>query len=413
MKKVLIIEDDTSVAGTLKAILKARKDYDCDIADSFKSLRQKLKKESYFMAVLDLDMPGFDEDAFLGLLESRDVPAVVYSAEFSDEVRERMISKQVIDYVVRKDDSASDYIVETIDRVYKNQSIKILVADDSRVSRSQITRCLKTQKFIVLEAASGLEALDRLQRNPDTMLLITDYKMPGMDGFELISEVRKKHPKERLAIIGISAYGSSLISVQFLKRGANDFVIKPFLVEELYLRVKQNIEMLEHIDACQKMSNLDFLTQLYNRRFFFELGNKIFENAKRQNLQLTTALLDIDNFKKVNDTLGHEAGDEALKHVARLLSRNFRSTDVVARYGGEEFVIMAINLDRHHTKNVFDRIRSSIENDQLEYGGVPIEITASIGVTTRIMNTLEETVKRADEMLYRAKQQGRNRVVCD
>ncbi len=413
MKKVLVIAGDAQGAGTLRAILKARKDYDCDIADSLKATRQKLKKNSYFMAALDLDLTDSGEDAFLNLLKTHDVPAVVYGSEFSDEVRERMIAKQVIDYVVNRDDSALDFIVESIDRVYKNQSIKILVADDSQISRSQITRFLKTQKFIVLEAENGRKALEQLQKNQDTMLLITDYKMPGMDGFELISEVRKTHPKDRLGIIGISAYGSSLISVQFLKRGANDFVIKPFLVEELYLRVKQNIEMLEHIDAFQKMSNLDFLTQLYNRRFFFEMGKKIFENAKRKNLELTTALLDIDNFKKVNDHLGHEAGDEALKHLAGLLSRNLRSSDVVARYGGEEFVILAINLDRLHTEKVFDRIRTQIETDKLEYGGVPIDLTASIGVTTKVLNTLEETIKRADEMLYQAKQQGRNCVVCD
>jgi diguanylate cyclase (GGDEF)-like protein len=234
-----------------------------------------------------------------------------------------------------------------------------------------------------------------------------------MDGFELITQVRKEHTNDRLAIIGISAYGSSLVSIQFLKQGANDFITKPFLVEELYLRVKQNIEMLEHIDAFQKLSNLDFLTQLYNRRFFFELGNKIFENAKRRNLELTTALMDIDNFKRVNDMHGHEAGDIALKHIAALLTGNFRSGDVVARYGGEEFVILAINLDRNQTNRVFDRIREIIKSETIEIDGKKIGITVSIGATSRIFDTLEATIKRADELLYEAKQAGRDRVVCE
>jgi diguanylate cyclase (GGDEF)-like protein len=286
------------------------------------------------------------------------------------------------------------------------------VVDDSRISRTQIMRSLETQKFIVLEASNGEEALNLLKRNPDTMLIITDYKMPRMDGFELIAQVRKEYATDRLAIIGISAYGSSLISIQFLKRGANDFITKPFLVEELYLRVKQNIEMLEHIDAFQKLSNLDFLTQLYNRRFFFEIGNKIFENAKRRNLELTTALLDLDRFKNVNDTFGHEAGDKALKHVADLLARNFRSADVVARYGGEEFAILAINMDRKQTDKVFNRIRTLIKSQKMEVDGKKIELRVSIGVTTRIFDTLEETIKRADELLYEAKRD-RDAVVCD
>ncbi len=412
MKKVLVIEDDSHQAGTLKAILKARKDFECDIADSVKSAHLKVKKNGYFMAVLDLDLPGLQEETTLDLLDSKGISVIVYAAEFNDEVRERMIARQVLDYVVKKDSQALDYIVDTIDRVHKNQSIKVMVADDSRISRTQITRILKTQKFIVLEAANGEEALSLLKRNPDTMLIITDYKMPLMDGFELIAQVRKEYATNRLAIIGISAYGSSLISIQFLKRGANDFIIKPFLVEELYLRVKQNIEMLEHIDAFQKLSNLDFLTQLYNRRFFFEIGNKIFENAKRRNLELTTALLDIDNFKKVNDTFGHEAGDKALKHVAGLLASNFRSGDVVARYGGEEFAILAINMDRKQTNKVFNRIRTLIKSQKMESDGNKIELKVSIGVTTRILDTLEETIKRADELLYKAKRD-RDTVVCD
>lgn len=413
MKKILVIEDDAHAAGTLKAILKARMDFECDIADSMKIARQKIRKNGHFMAVLNLDLSGIQEEEILDLLKTKGVSLIVYASEFNDEVRERMIARNVLDYVVKKDDQALGAIVGTIERIHKNQSIKVLVADDSRISRSQITRVLKTQKLIVLEASNGEEALSLLKRNQDVMLLITDYKMPRMDGFELIAQVRKEYTNDRLAIIGISAYGSSLVSIQFLKQGANDFIIKPFLVEELYLRVKQNIVMLEHIDAFQKLSNLDFLTQLYNRRFFFDLGNKIFENAKRRNLELTTALLDIDKFKDVNDKHGHEAGDIALKHVAGLLTGNFRSGDVVARYGGEEFVILAINLDRKQTNKVFDRIRELIKAQEIEVDGKKIELTVSIGATTRIFNTLEETIKRADELLYQAKQAGRDRVVCE
>lgn len=413
MKKILVIEGNPQAAGTLKAVLKARKDFDCEIADSLKTAKQKMRKNSHFLAVLNLDLTGDDEDKYLELLNGHGLPVIVYAGEFDDEVRERMISRHVLDYVVKKDDQALEYIVNTIERVYKNQSIKVIVADDSRISRTQISRILRTQKFIVLEAENGEQALDLLQRNQDTMLIITDYKMPKMDGFELIARVRQEYETDRLAIIGISAYGSSLISVQFLKRGANDFVIKPFMVEELYLRVKQNIEMLEHIDAFQKLSNLDFLTQLYNRRFFFELGNKLFENAKRRNLQVTTALLDIDHFKSVNDTYGHEMGDLALRHVADLLSKNFRSSDVVARYGGEEFVILAINMDKKQTQKVFDRIRLKIYENKLIHGGKKIQLAVSIGATTHILNSLEETIKRADELLYQAKQNGRNRVVCE
>lgn len=413
MKNILLVEDDATSASTLKAVLKARIDFECDVAPSFKIVKQNLKKHDYFMAVVDLDIQDVENDELVDFVMSKGIPVIVTAKEFDDEVREQMISKRVLDYVVKEDGQAIDYLVHTIERVYKNQSIKILVVDDSRVSRRQMMHILETQKFIVLEAQNGVEAIDILKRNPDIMLVITDYKMPKMDGFELISQIRKQYSSSQVAVIGISAYGSSLISIQFLKRGANDFIIKPFLVEELYLRVKQNIEMLEHIDAFQKLSNLDFLTQLYNRRFFYELGNKIFENAKRRNLDITTALLDIDNFKSVNDNYGHEMGDLALKHLAQLLLDNFRAADIVARYGGEEFVILAINMDRKETQRVFNRIRTLVSKQKIRHAGADVSMTVSIGVTTQIFDTLEETIKRADTLLYKAKQEGRNKVVCD
>ncbi|NOR14716.1 MAG: diguanylate cyclase, partial [Candidatus Aminicenantes bacterium] len=385
------------------------------LAADLKTAKQKIKREKpeYFAVLVNLDLPESEGDDAVDYTLARNTPVLVYAATFNDEVRERMTSKRVLDYVVREDEFTLEYMVKTIERVHKNQSIKILVVDDSRVSRHQITRSLETQKFIVLEAENGIDALDMLKRHPDIMLVITDYKMPKMDGFELVSQIRKQKKSNKLAIIGISAYGSNLISVQFLKRGANDFIIKPFLVEELYLRVKQNVEMLEHIDAFQKLSNLDYLTQLYNRRFFFEVGNKIFENAKRRNLEITTALIDIDGFKAVNDTYGHEMGDLALKHMAQLLYDNFRAADIIARYGGEEFLILAINMDRMETQRVFDRIRMLIEQTPFKHKDGEISITVSIGVTTQIFDSLEETIRKADTLLYQAKQSGRNRVICD
>jgi diguanylate cyclase (GGDEF)-like protein len=414
MKKVLIVESDPSVSTKFKALLRARLDFDCDVAEDLKLAKQKIKKEKpgYFVIVVNLDLPESEGEVVVDYTLARNTPVLVYDSTFNDEVRERMISKRVLDYVVREDEYTLEYLVKTIERVHKNESIKILVVDDSRVSRHQVTRSLETQNFIVMEAENGLDALDMLKRHQDILLVITDYKMPKMDGFELISQIRKQKKSNELAIIGISAYGSSLISVQFLKRGANDFIIKPFLVEELYLRVKQNVEMLEHIDAFQKLSNLDYLTQLYNRRFFFELGQKIFENAKRRNLEITTALIDIDGFKGVNDTYGHEMGDMALKHIAQMLHSNFRAADIIARYGGEEFIVLAINMDRMETQRVFDRTRMLIEKSPFKHQNVEINLTVSIGVTTQIFDSLEETIRKADALLYQAKKD-RNLVVCD
>lgn len=415
MKKLLLIEDSPTLASLIKSDITSAYGFDCDVAASLKEVKKKVekKKQEYFIAVLDLDFPDIPPEELVDYVQSREIPVVAFSSEYSDSMRELMNVKNTLDYIAYKDNQDLNYLAHTVNRIYRNQSTKILVVDDSRVSRRQMTKILEIQKFIVFEAQHGMEALEILERHQDIMLIITDYKMPQMDGFDLIVNIRKKYSMSEVGIIGISAYGSGFLSAQFLKKGANDFIIKPFLAEELYQRVKQNIEMMEYVDAYKKLSNIDYLTQLYNRRFFFELGNKIFENAKRQNFTITTALIDIDNFKSVNDTFGHEMGDRALKHVAKLLLKNLRTADIIARYGGEEFSILAINLDKKKAQKVFERIRQRIESDTLKHEDKEVFLTALVGVTTKIANSLEETVKKADELLYLAKQSGRNQTVID
>ena len=237
--------------------------------------------------------------------------------------------------------------------------------------------------------------------------------MPEMNGFELVAKIRKEYSSDELAIIGISGHGSGLLSAKFLKKGANDFICKPFLNEEFHCRINQNIEILEHIAAVREASNKDYLTGLWNRRQFFDLGKTLYENAKRGNLNITLAMIDIDHFKRINDSYGHAVGDAALKQVARLLAANLRDADIVSRYGGEEFCVMTTNMSKQEAKMAFERIRKRIENAKIHTKSCEMTLTVSIGVTTRILDTLDATISLADEFLYQAKQNGRNRVIIN
>jgi diguanylate cyclase (GGDEF)-like protein len=337
------------------------------------------------------------------------------SCRKSDENREWILSKNVIDYVIKESIGDVDYLVGLIRRCYYNRSIKVLVVDDSTISRRVIRQLLERQLFIVLEATSGLEALSQLEMHPDIKLVITDYLMPGMDGFELISQIRKAYLKENLAIIGVSAHGSGILSAKFIKKGANDFMSKPFLNEEFTCRISQNLDMLEYIGLVRDVSNRDYMTQLYNRRYFYEAGKALFENARRGNLELCVAMMDIDHFKQINDTYGHEMGDAAIRHVAAQITDNLRGTDIVSRFGGDEFCVLAAGLIKSKILTLFNRLRMKIEDSIYKdtNSNSTIKITVSIGISTVIGNTLEETVKRADEQLYRAKQIGRNQVVVE
>jgi diguanylate cyclase (GGDEF)-like protein len=316
-----------------------------------------------------------------------------------------------VDYVVREDGWDVDYIVRAVRRVYRNQSIKVLVADDSKLLRAFIRRLLTVQRYRVLEACDGVEALEQLGKHPDIKLIITDFQMPRMDGFKLTAEVRKTHHFNQLAIVGISAHGSGLFSAKFLKKGANDFLTKPFLNEEFNCRINQNIEMLETIEAVKEASNRDYLTGFFNRRQFFELGQRRLLQMDRRAVAPSMSMMDIDRFKLINDRYGHQAGDRVLQHVSRILADAFSGEDIVCRFGGDEFCVMSMVRQGSEAGRACERIRRRCERDRVDVGHAEIPISLSFGVVKSFRGTLEDAIHRADELLYQAKKSGRNKVV--
>jgi len=178
----------------------------------------------------------------------------------------------------------------------------------------------------------------------------------------------------------------------------------------LVSRVNARLDYMDSLRIIQEQANRDYLTKLYNRRYLYEMGNALFSSAKRNNIQIMIAMVDIDFFKRINDTYGHDIGDIAIVSVAETISKSFRSSDIVARMGGEEFCIVAVNNDA--PLETMNRLRLHIEGlaiplDEKE----SIHLTVSIGITTTLPDTLDEMINRSDEALYKAKQSGRNQVI--
>ncbi|MCP5103829.1 MAG: diguanylate cyclase [bacterium] len=415
MNRVLIVEDSVMISEAIRREIFARLNFDCDVALSFKDAKEKIGQsgEEYFIAILDLNLPDAPEGEIVDYVLAQNIPSIVFTGTFNDEIREKLTAENILDYVLKEGPQAVDYLVRVVYRIYKNQFINVMVVDDSSTSRTMLTGLLKNQRFNVLEAGNGKQALEILNDHTDIKLVVTDYNMPVMDGFELTSRIRERYSRNQMAIIGLSAYGTGLLSAKFLKKGASDFLIKPFLKEEFNSRINQNIEMLEYIDEIKKVSNVDFLTDLYNRRYFFQMGGKVFENAKRASFSMTTAMIDIDHFKRVNDTYGHYAGDMVLKYVGKLLADNLRTADILARFGGEEFCIITTNMDKQKAHILFDRLRRLVEKQKIPAEKEEISVTISIGVTTEIADSLDATLNLADKLLYQAKEAGRNRVVIE
>ncbi|MEA4858239.1 diguanylate cyclase [Solidesulfovibrio sp.] len=415
MEKVLIVEDSKVFARLLIRKIEDELFFDACWASNFEEARYLVEENpdnnSYFVALLDLHLPDAADGRIVDYVISKGIPSIVFTGDVETEVRDRIWAKKVVDYVSKESPDSLDYLVSLVRRISLNKFVNILVADDSQTVRNHLVRLLTAHEFIVHEADDGSRALAVLERHPEIKVVITDYFMPGMDGVELTRRIRRRRRKEELAVIGISAYGNTILSARFIKNGANDFLNKPFSSEEFYCRVTQNLEMLEYIQKLRETSIRDPLTGLYNRRHFFEAAKDLHGRLCRGEESITLAMLDIDHFKKVNDTHGHAVGDEVLKHVAQALINRFRGHDLVARLGGEEFCVIATGLAGAQAMTVFNDLRNSIERSKAKCGKASVGVTISLGICDTPKESVDAMLAAADAALYKAKRSGRNRVV--
>ncbi len=415
-KQILLVED-SKVVGTLLGNKLCQAGFKVVWVESMAKAMAVLDlgRTDFFCAVLDFSLPDAPDGEIIPRLVARDIPSLVFTGNLSNTVRELAWGNNVVDYVLKDNPFAYDYIVATVRRLERNLTTKVLVVDDSTFSRQMMADLLRVQLLMVYTAGNGREAMAVLDEHPDIKLVITDFHMPEMDGFKLTQSIRQRASREEVAIVGISSDTDRTMAARFIKYGANDFIIKQsFLAEEFYSRVNQCLDDLENIRRLRDAAVRDFLTGLYNRRYFFDFGHKLFANAARKNITLTCAMIDIDYFKRVNDTYGHDVGDVALRHIADILAHRLRESDLVARIGGEEFCVLAVNVDAASVRTLCEELRQRVADSPLKLcEGQSVPLTVSIGVAVSgDAFSLEEMVKRADERLYRAKQSGRNRVVC-
>jgi diguanylate cyclase (GGDEF)-like protein len=410
--RVLVVEDSKFFSHLVYKAVNERIGADVTTAFTFAETKDAVEqaKEPFNLALVDVDLPDAHHGEAVDWLAERSIPCVVFTGMFSEDLRERLLSQKVIDYVVKDTPSSLDYLMGLVERLHRNREYKILIVDDSKPSRKYISDLLTSYQFQVLEAVNGKQGLEVLEATPDIRMIITDYHMPGMDGVEMVKRVRLTQNPDRLSIIGVSSGGGSALSAQFIKNGANDFINKPFLREEFFCRVTQNIRMIEMIERLTDMATRDALTGIHNRRFFYDAGEVLVASAQRNHLTLTTAMIDMDFFKQINDTFGHDGGDLVLKRVANLIRTMARQTDIVARIGGEEFAILAVNMDRESVAAFFERLRVAIAAEKIFFNGKKLPVSASIGVYQGAEGDLGGLMRRADRMLYKAKENGRDRV---
>lgn len=415
MERILIVEDNKTLAKLIAKKLQSATEFEVDVVFNMAEAKLFLQKYTYFVALLDINLPDAPNGEIIDYVLSKGQHVIVLSGNIDKEFRKKVLQKNIIDYVNKSGIEDINYIIQTIQRLQNNKNHKILVVDDSVVVRKMMSTLLENLFYTVYTVAHGEEALGMLKTHPDISLMITDYNMPVMNGLELVKETRKIFTKNDLCIIAISVHDDEEMNALFLKQGANDFIKKPFSKEEFSCRINNSIEALENLQTITNHANRDYLTGLYNRRYFFEHLPAYIHEAGQNAEPLALAIIDIDHFKKINDSYGHDIGDKVIVTLADILRSGTNHKDILARFGGEEFCLVLKNRNKTSALTILERLRNEVENLEIPCKNNKI-ITITISIGLALYNEeegLEESIHQADMMLYKAKQEGRNRIVCE
>ena len=416
-QKILLVEDSRMFSAVLCYRFRTELGLNVTHCASLKQLNEVLEagEGDFTLAVVDLNLPDSPDGEALDVAIANHIPSVVFTASFDVAMRNRIMERSIVDYVLKDSEFALDNLVSTVRRTISNRSTRVLVVDDVASARHELVGLLEAQQFKVVEAGSGTEALAALEEYSDIEMVLTDYHMPDMNGRELTRRIRHLFSSDRVRIIGLSSSSDRLLSAAFLKAGASDFIYRPFVAEELQCRIALNIETLIQLKQLRAAAASDYLTGLYNRRYFYDQGPRIVNECLRRQRPSSVAILDIDHFKKLNDTYGHEIGDQVLKAVAGRLQSLFEGSDsLLSRLGGEEFAILFTEMDSRAATAVCDEVRLSLSNLKVNADDEELSVTVSIGVAEIAgYEAFENYLNAADQFLYMAKHNGRNQVYSD
>jgi two-component system, cell cycle response regulator len=297
----------------------------------------------------------------------------------------------------------------------------LLIVEDSKVVRASLLETLRSVHLFdnISEAGDGIEGLKVLATTPIDLILC-DLMMPKMDGFQFLAAVKKNEEFRHIPVIILSDRRESRTKVKGLENGACDYITKPFDAGELIARIMVQLNIKSLQDDMRKTNELlkelsitDHLTHLYNRRYMMEELEMEFHRALRKKGDLCLVLIDVDHFKLVNDTYGHQNGDMILAALAEALQVELRRYDLAARYGGEEFAMVLPDTSLREGIMVAERLRRAVQEITFPPPMENLAITVSQGIAalpSPRITTVDVLISAADKALYRAKKKGRNRI---
>lgn len=418
-KQILVVEDSDMVAKVLRHIVQQNLVHEAVFASSLAEAKALCEDpdSAFFAAVVDLNLPDAPNGEIVDFTLGQKLPTIVLTGSYDEQRREQLFAKGIVDYVTKEGRYAYAKAINLITRLEKNQEIQVLVADDSDMSRKHLVNLLRRHLFQVVEARGGIEAVQVLLENPGIKLLITDYNMPRMDGFELVKNLRYKYDKTDLIMIGVSGESSEALSAKFIKHGANDFLRKPFHPEEFYCRIIHNIELLELMDQVTRSAQRDHLTGLYHRHHFFTLAREMYRAAGERANPLAAAVLNIDGFRAINVRHGNQGGDLVLQTIAHRLE-GMLDRFLLGRAEGDNFYLLLPGLDNERAVALIGKVRQLIATEAIAIGDEAHHFSFSAGVTCQYGPgqgdyTVDDQFTHATKLLQLAKEAGGNMTVDD
>ena len=414
-RQVLLVEDTRFYSLAIKDRLEKLFGVTVTHCPTMAALRELLAntRDTFALAILDLCQPDAPNGEALDLVLSEHIPTIVFSAISSDVRRAEILGRRVSEYVAKSSIHSIDNLIAAVDRSLQASQSQVLVFDTDE--RAPILALLRAAGYHPVRVGAEDEAVVVLDKARNIEMVLMDASLVAADGNHLIALLQNRYGESTLRVVGYSGVAEDGDVARFLGKGGDDFFHMPIGVVDLAGRLDHVMAIHKQIQTLQRMASRDYLTDMLNRRYFFDRGPKIVDVCLRQAMPVSMALMDIDHFKKLNDTFGHEVGDLVLKAVAKRVSAVIgEKRHMVARLGGEEFGILFCGLEIEEAFDFCNYIRAEIAKVRVVVDDEDLSVTVSMGLATISgAETFDNYLNAADQYLYMAKHSGRNQVFSD
>ncbi len=419
-QRVILVVDDSLTSRQMAVRGLARFGYRIETAESIEEAREKIDMlgQRLRLMVLDQNLGGKDTGLDLAIsLQKRGgyVPIIMATSESSEEFKRKALDAGVAFYLHKpyNPEVLSRYVIALIGGETGEERESILLVEDSTTRRNVVRRGIESMGYYVFAVPNAEYAISLIKLN-NFSVVVSDIVLEGISGLKMTEWLRASAlPEYRKMVLLYSATPNPFIGYDAFMAGASDFIKAPFTFPELRMRIGNLVrlgnalrEVTEKSEQLLFFSTRDELTGLYNRRFFNEHFSRIMDERRRYNEDLAVMMVDLDGFKAVNDTFGHDAGDAILKEVSRIIDDSIRASDMAVRFGGDEFLVVLPRQDRKGAEVVAKRIEKALEVMELPQWP-EAKVGASIGIATlsemdaRGENwELKDILKEADRRMY-------------